>query len=41
VGRNSISKLLAGEDIVIKLSNVVMILDLAGLEIRPRSEGKS
>jgi hypothetical protein len=40
IGRNAISKLLVGEDVVIKLSNLVMVLDMAGLEIRPRTEAK-
>lgn len=40
IGRNAISKLLVGEDVVIKLSNLIMVFDMAGLEIRPRTEAK-
>jgi len=36
LGRVTISKILAGEDVTIPLSSVVMLLDLAGLTLKKR-----
>lgn len=38
LGRVTISKILAGEDVTIPLSSVVMLLDLAGLTLKKRVE---
>jgi hypothetical protein len=40
VGRMTVSHLLCGDDVEIKLSSLIRLLDLAGLVIRPRTEEK-
>ena len=38
VGRNTMAKILSGEDVVIPLSSVLRILDVAGLSLKARVE---
>jgi transcriptional regulator with XRE-family HTH domain len=40
VGRMTVSHLLCGDDVEIKLSSLIRLLDLAGLVIRQRTEEK-